>query len=1063
MSSTTPTPVPAPFDPFAAPEISHTVALTPEQEEIWLAVKLGGEHANLAYNESIALTLTGALDRVALVRAINALVQRHESLRCTLGGDGRQICVLRQLPIVVDVRDVSAGDADTQQLELSRAERESVATPFDLSWGPLVRFTLVIRSNSDHVLIVAAHHVVCDGWSSAVIVAELGELYAKECGEPAAALAPATQLTEYAALRQSEMRAPDAQAALAFWTSQYRDLPSALDLPIDAPRPAEREYAAARVDALVDSALVAKLRQTAASSGTSMVGLLLSAFQVYLYRLTGQRDICVAVPVAGQLVTSSPTLVGHAVRTLPIRAHVDGAQSFASFLRTSQSALLDAREQAQITYGHLIKHIAVPRDPSRLPLVSVMFNVDPDAGVPNFAGVGVTVCSVPRLADNFEWYVNATMHEGGVTLEWMYNASLFTRESTARRLSGFTALLESIALDAEQPVAALGVMGVAEERWLSHALTGPDRIVGDTTVAQQFLRQCASAPEQVAVTCDGISMTYAMLNAASAAVADALLAAGVQPEEPVAVFLPRSLDLVVGLLGVMRAGAAYVPLDPTYPAARLFFVAQDSGARFCVTNDELAWQAPRLQQVRVDQARAGDIAVDHSSAGAVAYLMYTSGSTGQPKGVVIEHGSVMNVIDAMASIVGFSAASSMLAITTAAFDISVLELFMPLTRGGRVVLGTDSERSDGAALTTLLASSACTHMQATPSTYRMLFDAGWSGDRKLTALVGGEALSPELASTLVPRVAALWNCYGPTETTVWSTVEQITSAQVTIGRPIQNTIVRVLDAAQRVVPTGVTGELYIGGRGVARGYRNRAPLTAEKFINNHTVSGRRMYGTGDLVRVRDDGRMEWLGRSDSQVKLRGHRIELGEIETALAECDGVLNAIATVREAASAGGQLVAYVRLNNSAVTADALLDALRGRLPSYMVPSAVVVMDQFPLTPNGKVDRRALPAPFRSTHLPDQAPRTDIERRLADEIATLVGAAGVGRDDDFFTIGGHSLLAMRLLAKIRQVWVVEMPMRELFRAPSVAAMSAFIEAVLLLREPHATVGSDAADDLLI
>lgn len=1054
------------FDPFAGDEISHTVHLTPEQEEIWLSVQYGGEPANLAYNEVITLTITGPLDTGALRRAVDALVQRHESLRCTLGGDGRQVCVLKRLSLAMSERDLSAVPEPARVAALAAATRESVLTPFDLAWGPLVRIELVRLSASEHVLIFAAHHVVCDGWSAGVIVADLGALYTAERKGQLASLEAPVQLSDYARLRQSELASPDMQSALTWWLDAYRQIPSPLELPLDFVRPAEREFDAARIDSVLPALLVSQIKESAARSGVSIVAFLLAAFQAYLHRITGQRAIAVAVPAAGQLVTGSNSLVGHCVRTLPILVDVDPTRPFSDFLRRSRTALLDATDQSLVTFGHLVQRLTLPRDPARLPLVSVLFNVDPDVGAAAFEGLDVRVASVPRAYDNFEWYINATVRGDEVTLESTYNTTLFEAASIDRRLQGFEAMLTSIVADSSLPIGELAVMPEAERRWLVDTVNATQTPVPESTVVALFLQRARTSPSAVAVSCSGATLTYDELDRASSSVAAQLLHAGVVDGQHVGVCLSRSADLVVALLGVMRAGAAYLPLDPEYPAERLSFVADDAGITLCVTEaahrDKLA---AGITPVFVDRAAHGETSLDRSVPSGAAYVIYTSGSTGRPKGVVIEHHNVTNFLASMGGIVALDASSTLVAITTPSFDISVLELFLPLTRGGSVVVATDSEVTDGAALGAMLNTHGATHFQATPAGYRVLLDAGWTGRATLTALSGGEALTRDLAAELRARVGTLVNCYGPTETTVWSTVDAVSDGAITIGRPIGNTTVYVLDGALRPVPIGVTGELFIGGAGVARGYWRRDDLNAERFLVDDVGGGGRMYRTGDLARVRADGRLEWSGRTDFQVKVRGHRIELGEIQERLAACDGVREAVVIVREDRPRDQRIVGYVRAAPATTVDEASLRATLTRaLPAYMVPQHIVQLSAFPLTPNGKVDRRALPAPQGAVGRQHRRPVTDVAVRLAAEMESLVGVAPIGLDDDFFAIGGHSLLALRLAGTIRSTWSVDLPLRAMFRAPTLQGMSEFIEAVLLLRTTPVAAGIDAdADEFVL
>jgi amino acid adenylation domain-containing protein len=1048
------------FDPFAGAEISHTVPLTPEQTEIWLSVQLGGLEANLAYNEVVALQISGALDEAALQRALAQLVERHEALRTTLGGDGKQLCILRALhiePMLYDLRD---RDTDAQTAALAALERHEVTTPFDLAWGPLVRFSLVHLRDAEHVLLIAAHHIICDGWSTGVMLADLGRLYAAAVSATPPTLPAVTPLTSYARDRAAELDAPDTETARAFWLQRFQPTPAALELPTDRPYPPSRSLEADRVDLVVADETLARVRALAAESGVTVVTVLQAAFATYLARLTQQSDIVLAVPVAGQLLAGTPTLVSHCVRTLPVRIDIDASGHIGDALRATQSAMLAAADHAQVTYSQIIERLALPRDPSRLPLTSVLFNVDPDTGASTFpAPLAVGVRTVPRAYDNFDWYINVAVSASAITIEWTYRRELFDAESIARRLHGFATLLEALP-GHTGPLATLPLMPTADREWLTGALNATATPVPDTTCIDDFIAQAHHSPHAIAVMQGETTLTYAELLAASARLAERLRAGGIGAGAHVGVLLDRTPALLVALLGIMRSGAAYVPLDPRHPADRLTWIATDAALTACVTNEAYVDAVTTCPTVLLDSAEPEDAMATSATGADAAYVIYTSGSTGRPKGVVIEHRSVLNLLCAMQRHTACSPATRWLAVTTAAFDIAALELYLPLLHGGTVVLASDEQLADGVALARLLHDETITHLQATPSTYGMLRNAGWTPAPHMTLLVGGEALPPALAAGLC-GAQSLINCYGPTETTIWSTADVVQRDDITIGYPLDNTEVFVLDARGELLPIGVPGELCIGGRGLARGYWNNDALTAERFVPSAISITGRVYRTGDRVRVRADGRLEWLGRIDFQIKLRGHRIELGEIEATLLAAEGVTQAAVIVRDVTPGDARLAAYVQ--HDARTDVARIRAhLAATLPTAMLPQFITPLPALPLTPNGKVDRHALPAPSAPAPTTMHAPTTSTERRICDEMARLLAVAPIGLDDDFFTSGGHSLLALQLLGTIRMVWGVEVPVRTFFAAPTARQVSAFVDAALALRTPVG-VSSDAVDDFLV
>ena len=641
--------------------------------------------------------------------------------------------------------------------------------------------------------------------------------------------------------------------------------------------------------------------------------------------------------------------------------------------------------------------------------------------------------------------------------------------ATIRRLCGhYTTVLEAMAGDLDRRVSALPLLSDAERRrvlveWNDTALVDPAK---QLCLHQLIERQAGRVPDQVAVVCGEERLTYGELDGRAGRLADELRGLGVGPDVLVGLLVERSLDMVVALLGILKAGGAYVPLDPAFPSERLAAMVEDSGMSVLVTHRgldrTLATRPPRI--VRLDGAgEAGATpAVAHPEASRpephnLAYVLYTSGSTGKPKGVEVPHSAIVNFMLSMQRAPGFTATDTLLAVTTLSFDIAGLELFLPLTRGGRVVIASREDTVDPRRLMERMRDSACTVMQATPALWRALVAAGWSGSASLKVLCGGEALPPDLARALLARCAELWNMYGPTETTVWSTIDKVASAdaRMSIGRPIANTQVFVLDANRQVTPPGVAGELYIGGDGLARGYRHRDELTRERFVPSPFAPDARLYRTGDLARWLPEGRLEWLGRIDHQVKVRGFRIEPGEIEAAIARHPAIGEVVVIAREDAPGDKQLVAYfVAAAAPADLVDELRALVRGACPEYMVPAHFVRLDTLPRTANGKLDRKALPAPAPGAAAPRRdavAPRTPTEEMVMGVFRRVLERADFGVGESFFDLGGHSLMAARLMSQLRAASGVDLPLRVLFERPSVAALAGAVEALAWSAGAHA------------
>ncbi len=1043
------------YDPFAAPALARVVPSTEAQREIWLAAKQG-DAASLAYNEAVALTLRGALRRDALLGALQDLVDRHDSLRATFGPDGETFCVAEALHLAVVRSDLSALDASARAAALDARRTAMVSTAFDLEHGPLWRAELLQLGDDEHVLLLCAHHLVCDGWSWWVIVRELGALYTQRAGATTATLASAPAFADYAlALGEPAARGADA-ADEAWWVAQYAAPPGVLDLPGDRPHPTRRSFASAREDYLLPAALVGDLRHLAAHHGVSLFAALLGSFAGLLGRLAGSTEVVLGIPAAAQASAGMGDLVGHGVHLLPLRCGAGAALPFRQLLKQAGGTLLDALDHQRCTFGSLVRQLDLPRDNTRPALVSVMFNIDQalDQESAAFSGLELAFASVPRRFEQFELSVNAVQEAGALRLECQYATDLFDATTVRRWMRAFETLLRAGIEHSECALGVLPLLDAQAVRELQGWQPVPRAWGADAAAMHAaFERQAAQTPDRVALTVGVLGLTYRALDERANQLAHGLVARGVQPGDLVGVALERGADMLVAVLGVLKTGAGYVPLDPGFPTDRLSYMAGDARlALLLAQGSQLARFASvgcpvvALDALPADWARLPTtrprVAIDPA---AIAYVIYTSGSTGKPKGVAIPHRAAANFLASMAERPGLHAEDRVLAVTTLSFDIAVLELFGALGVGGEVVLATHDQAADGAALQTLLAQHRISVMQATPATWRMLLQTGWQGDGKLRALCGGEALAPELATALLARCGELWNLYGPTETTVWSTCAKIEpGAPINIGTPIANTTVWVLDERRERCPVGVPGELWIGGAGVALGYLHRDDLTAERFIADpfSAAPGARLYRTGDCGRWLPNGTLEHLGRADFQIKLRGFRIEPGEIESRLASCPGVREAVVIVREDRPGDQRLVAYV-VADAPVDARAAREHLRGSLPDYMLPQHVVTLATMPLTPNGKLDRKRLPPPVGTmSAVAPTAPRDELERQVATAMADVLGCPAVGSDEDFFALGGHSLLAAQLAMRLDRALDVDLTLRDLFDAPTVARLADLIRA---------------------
>ncbi len=996
------------------------------QERMWLIQSL--DPRNTAYNIPASVWIGGPLDVAALSAAFDALYRRHDMLRSTVrleNGQPLQTIAPAAGPILAlsDLRAEGDG-ADAAALAMAAAD---AATPFDLARGPVMRARLYQTGAARYLLSVVLHHIAADQWSLGVIGRDLGALYQAARSATAPDLpAAAISYQDYALWQRTEFAETEMARQLAFWRQQLAGLP-ALELPTDRPRPDLPSLNGAFVQLPIPDDLMAGLERLGNHAGSTLFMTMLAAFALLLHRLSGQTDIAVGVPVANRKQSATDALVGTFVNTVVLRVDLAGNPAFADLLQRVRAAALDAFAHQDISFDRLVQELAAGRDPSRAPLAQVLFNVTnaPMHGIA-FDGLDWAPVLVDRGGAQFE--LNFSVDPAVTrTVVLEYNTDLFERATAERLIAQFFTILGHVAAAPGTKLSAVTLVPPAQAALLAawNATAAPyDR---DRVFAALFEDQAARTPAAPAITCGGATWDYATLNARANAVARRLRALGAAPGVLVGLCMHRSPDLLAALLGIHKSGAAYVPLDPDFPAERLAFMLADSGAAVLLTAGGAA-----AGLTLPDGVKTLDLDAEHAVLAAlpaadfasgvrpqdVAYVIYTSGSTGRPKGVAVQHGALVNFLCAMRDRPGLTARDVLAAVTTISFDIAALELFLPLIVGARIELVPRQTAADGRALAALLASSGATVLQATPSMWRMLVEAGWAAPPGFRGFSGGEPLPRDLADAVLYSMASLWNMYGPTETTIWSTVAQVErgAAAISIGRPIANTQVHILDAAGQAVPVGAAGEICIGGAGVALGYHGRPQLTAERFVPDpySGVAGARLYRTGDLGRWGADGQLYHLGRRDQQVKIRGFRIELAEIETVLRAHPAVRQAVVVVGRVEPDDQRLVAYlVHHDGEDLTASDVRRYLRQHVPDYMVPAAVVPVAALPLTPNGKLDRAALPDPFRRAvraTARHEAPQSPAERMLAEIWQSVLGIDHVDADDNFFEIGGHSLLSLRV-----------------------------------------------------
>lgn len=1027
-------------DPFLnGGELVKVAPSTEPQREIWSALLLNPE-ASLAYNESICMTLKGAVDRDVLKTAVHALHERHEALKVSFSSDGLFMCIHKESRVDYKVSDLRGIHPQDKIVEAEKLRETSV--PFDLLQGPLIRFHLLILSEESYALLITGHHIILDGWSFAVLVKDIFDCYRQLTSQNLITKASPPLLSQYAVDRASD----DNQKDLQYWVEKYRTVPE-LDLPTKASRPAQRSFAASVYFKTFDQDLIQALKKDARKQKSSFVNYIMAALSLTLSQITGQKDLVIGLPAAGQAIFSQAELVGHCVHLLPLRYQIDTTLSWTAYLEKCRRQFLEDWERNHITFGSLLQNLNSPRDPSRIPLVPVVFNIDTripkkDLTIP---GLEVDYTINPRQYESFELFINCVDSENLFELCCQYNAELFDQAAIDRIFSGLERLLQQIREGAGE---VLGELTITDEEALVQVNSNPRHYKGPDTFMECFQEWVKRTPDAPALWNDQESLSYYEVERRSQLMAQELLRHGVKSGDLIGVCLPRDHDLILVLLAIMKLGAAYVPLDPAFPVTRLRMIAEDARLRFAIVDATTRELLPTLDHF-IDRA----LVSRHESSGAelpqtskdkdrLAYVMFTSGSTGRPKGVMITQAAMLNFLRGMSETIGFSPSHRLLAVTTASFDISVLEFFMPLMSGASLVMASTQDVKDGYRLNELIQRYQVNIMQATPSGWKILLMAGFHPAPGFIAICGGEPFPRSLAEDLLARHMTVWNAYGPTEATVWATVEPITDAKapILVGKALPNYEVWVVDEDGRAQPFGCKGELALGGAGLALGYFGREDLTAERFFFD--TQGRRLYRTGDVARLLVDGRVELFGRNDAQVKVRGFRIELDEVKLALESMASVKEAIVVVREQ-NGDNTLIAYACSQGSPVQSLEILQTLRTLLPLYMVPQHLIMLDNFPLLPNGKIDRKSLPDPLDPGQKASRTPF--VAKNSADEILVkhwtdILKSSLVHSDDDFFIQGGHSLLAMQFLAQINQELGTDLRIHHLFQNPTLAGLSSLL-----------------------
>jgi amino acid adenylation domain-containing protein len=1039
----------------SGPELYQMAPALEAQQEIWISCLLGGDDANRSYNESVSLHLTGLFHVSAMILALQQISNRHEALRSTFSADGKQIRVFREIPLSFRYEDLSGLNSNQQNEFISTSARQNALETFDLANGPLFRTALFKLGDDIHYLTINVHQIICDGLSLGIIIEDLSKIYSALSinNEPSLPAAPSFCSYSLEQLKFSESE--EFKKTEQYWIDQYSQVP-VMDMPTDFPRPVVRTYKSNHHAFLLKESLVSGLKKMDAEFGCSFVHTLMCGYEVFLHLVTGQSDIVLGVPVAGQSVAGNRGLVGHCVNLLPIRSFPKGDSSFSTYLKERKFQILDDYEHQRVTFGSLLKKMSINRDASRIPLVPLVFNINLGLGDGvSFEGLKHRLIYNPREYEFFEIFINLSGSEKALVIEWSYNAQIFKSSTIQRLANEFEYMLEAVLADSsikikDIPLLPPEQMKARLRNWNATEMEYPK----NKTFHKIFSEVATLFPNKTAIRFKSDCRTFKQLNEEANQLAAYLIEQGAKPNDFIGLSLDRSVYMVTALLAIMKTGAAYLPLDPNFPKDRINFMLKDSSARLILTNEIYKGHfrtSAKVLYLEDFRNRIADFSKEdpeiETNSHSLAYLLYTSGSTGKPKGVMVEHRNLMNFLYSMQKFPGLTSQDKLLAVTTISFDIAGLEIYLPLITGAEVVIASDEDQKDGRKLLDLLKKEKITLIQATPATFQLMLEAGWNELLDLKILCGGEAIPRDLIAKLIPKCKSLYNMYGPTETTIWSTCAQLFSSEeiVTIGIPIGNTQIYILDQYGNPLLDGMIGELYIGGDGVSRGYFNRPELQEQKFLPDHysKQTGMKMYRTGDLSRFLPDGNIEYLGRSDDQVKIRGYRIELSEIEDSLQQNPEVQQAVVIARDKYPSEKILVAYV-ISKGSFDKETLTSFLQERLPDYMVPRIIIPLNILPLTENGKLDRKSLPDPdlfYKFGTRKIRKAETEHQKMLMSVWKDALHLRQISIDDNFFDLGGHSLIAIRIIRTIEQKTNRRLPITSLFESPTIEKLARLLE----------------------
>ena len=1013
------------------PPDSRITLSYPQQRQLFLELLDRGTAVN---NLSVLLELTGRLDLGKLENSAKRIFNRHDVLRTKyiFGRGLPEPQILSDYSFTIPIVDLRKYDLNVRKTKARELAEKEVIKPFNLNQTPLIRLQLYVLSNELHFLLLVVHHTIADGWSLGVFLKELMIYYSKVTTGTTDELPDLPiQYADFAHWQTDQNQEKEWRSSMKYWKEQLGGELPVLELPTDHPRGARQTFSGRTHHFRFSSEIIDLLDQFNRREDVTLFMTLLAVFYILLYRYSGQEEILIGTPVANRNLPELEHLIGVFINTLVLRCDLSGDPSFREILIQVRDISLKAYSHQDLPFEKLVEELKPQRDLSRTPLFQVVFNLQ-NSPLPklNIPGISTRFLELDRGVSQFDLTLMISKIEGQVNALAEYNSDLFEPSTITRMFDSYQKLLKDAITNPTLPVSKLKLIDKEEEYRLVHKKNQTQiDFPREKCFHQLFEIQVEKTPDAIAVIFNNTSKTYRELNRQANVLARHLGEMGVGPGIRVGILMEKSFEIIDALLGVHKAGGIYVPIPTSFPTERLRYILKDADVSVLITNIDVELQDDhdvcivKLNDDLILTTRDESNLQSNITPEDLAYIMYTSGSTGNPKGVMVQHFALVNFLWSMLQKPGINKDDILLSVTSISFDIAALELFLPLLTGATVVI-TPKEMINNP----LLIGEAIDHyqvsvMQATPAIWQLLLDTGWKGKPGLKALCGGDVLTRTLADKLLDRVESLWNMYGPTETTIWSSISQIQKKDtpIIIGDPINNTQLYILDHHLQAVPVGVVGELHIGGEGLAKGYLNQPNLTEEKFIPDNFSSkpGARLYKTGDLSRFLSDYSIELLGRTDNQVKINGHRIELGEIESVLMQHPSVQESIVIARSENSGEKRIVAYLILTNEKKTEDGeLRNFIRKKLPSYMIPSVFIRLDNIPLTINGKIDRKSLPIPEDLRRLPGYvAPRNDEERILAKIWQDALEIEEVGVNDNFFDLGGASIQSLEIVAKANMV----------------------------------------------